>query len=147
MNRVKFHEKEELLRVIFLPISNRLKAELGSSLVDMVEKDLLFVTFLTNRGEIKLKCSTTRFMITDFSVDVSQNTIDFILHRIALFLRRNNILVISVREDETTKILQDFLKEHYFDCILSSYGESSYLELKVLDYIDRFFKSHRVDTL
>lgn len=147
MNRGKFHEKEELLRVIFLPISNRLKAELGSSLVDVVEDDLLFVTFLTNKGEIRLKCSTTRFMITDFSVEVSSNTIDFILHRIALFLRRNNILVISIRENVSTKILQDFLRKNYKDCMLTSYGESSYLELKVMDYIDRFYRSHTVDSL
>ncbi|WP_312650805.1 hypothetical protein [Proteiniclasticum sp.] len=147
MNRGKFHEKEELLRVIFLPISNRLKAELGSSLVDIIEDDLLFVTFLTNRGDIKLKCSTSRFMITEFSVHVSPGTIDFILHRIALFLRRNDILVISIREDETTEIIQAFLKKNYADCLLNSYGENTYLELKVMDYIDRFYKNHTVDAL
>lgn len=147
MNRGKFQEKDELLRVIFLPISNRLKAELGYSLVEMVEDDLLFVTFITNRGEIKLKCSTSRFMITDFNVEVSTNTIDFILHRIALFLRRNLILVISIRDGKTTKILQEFLEKDYPDCILNSYGESRYLELKVTDYIERFYEKHTVDSL
>lgn len=135
MNKGKFHEKEELLRVIFMPINNRLRAETGSSLVEVVEEDLLFVSFITGRGNIKIKCNAKRFMITEFSVECTRETVDFILLRFTLFLRRNDTLVISVLQNDETRNLQDFLEMNYPDILLKSFGTSSYLELKVMDYI------------
>lgn len=135
MNKGKFHEKEELLRVIFMPINNRLRAETGSSLVEVIEEELLFVNFITARGNIKIKCNAKRFMITEFSVECTQETVDFILLRFTLFLRRNDTLIISVLQNEGTKILQEFLERNYPDIILKSFGNNTYLELKVMDYI------------
>ena len=143
MNKDKFYEKEELLRVIFMPINNRLKSEVGSSLVEVKEGEWLYVTFITGSGAIRIKCSTKRFMITEFSVKISSMTIDFILLRFALFLRRNEIQIISVVIRKETRILQDFLEDSYPESIFESYGEESYIELKVGDYIDRFYKKYR----
>jgi hypothetical protein len=70
-------------------------------------------------------------------------TIDFILLRFALFLRRNEIQIISVVIRKETRILQDFLENSYQESIFESYGEESYIELKVGDYIDRFYKKYR----
>ena len=143
MNKNKFYEKEELLRVIFIPINNRLKSEVGSSLVEVKEGEWLYVTFITGSGAIRIKCSTKRIMITEFSVKISSMTIDFILLRFALFLRRNEIQIISVVIRKETRILQDFLENSYQESIFESYGEESYIELKVGDYIDRFYKKYR----
>lgn len=142
MNKDKFYEKQELLRVIFMPINNRLKAEIGSSLVEVKDGDWLKVTFITGEGAIRIKFGTKRFMITEFSVKVRNMTIDFILLRFALFLRRNDIQIISVMNCDETSILRTFLEDFYRDSIFESFGDQSYVELKVADYIVKFYKKY-----
>ena len=142
MNKDKFYEKQELLRVIFMPINNRLKAEIGSSLVEVKDGDWLKVTFITGEGAIRIKFGTKRFMITEFSVKVRNMTIDFILLRFALFLRRNDIQIISVMNCDETSILRTFLEDFYKDSIFESFGDQSYVELKVADYIVKFYKKY-----
>jgi len=142
VNKDKFYEKQELLRVIFMPINNRLKAEIGSSLVEVKDGDWLKVTFITGEGAIRIKFGTKRFMITEFSVKVRNMTIDFILLRFALFLRRNDIQIISVMNCDETSILRTFLEDFYKDSIFESFGDQSYVELKVADYIVKFYKKY-----
>jgi len=143
VNMDKFYEKKELLRIIFMPINNRLKSELGSSLVEVKEGEWLYVTFITSDGTIRIKCSSKRFMITEFSVKINSMTIDFILLRFALFLRRNEIQIISILNCKETEILQSFLEDSYHDSTFESYGDHSYVELKVGDYIDKFYKKYK----
>src|SRR5690554_1443147 len=125
-----------------MPINNRLKAEIGSSLVEVKDGDWLKVTFITGEGAIRIKFGTKRFMITEFSVKVRNMTIDFILLRFALFLRRNDIQIISVMNCDETSILRTFLEDFYKDSIFESFGDQSYVELKVADYIVKFYKKY-----
>lgn len=140
MNKDKFVEKEELLRVIFMPINIKLKEETGSSLVELYEKEYLFVTYLTGRGYIRIKCNAKKFVIYDFEVDLKDETMDYILLRLSLFLRRNNIGTMSMLRDKNTRILIDFVERKYSDIILESYGDNAYMELRVADFIMKLSK-------
>jgi len=131
----KYHEKEELLRVIFMPINIKLQEETGSSLVELYEKDYLFVSYFTSQGYIRIKCNSKRFIIYSFEVNLKEETMDYILLRFALFLRRNNIGFLSMLRDESMKNLLGFVERNYPDIILESYGSNSYMELKVADFI------------
>jgi len=131
----KFIEKEELLRVIFMPINLKLKEETGSSLVELYEKEYLFVTYLTGRGHIRIKCNAKKFVIYDFEVELDDETMEYILLRLSLFLRRNNIGAMSMLRDKNTKILIDFMERKYSGIILESYGDNAYMELRVADFI------------
>ncbi len=140
--RDKFYEKKELLRIIFMPINNRLRSDLGSSVVEIKEGECLHVTFITNEGTIRIKCTSKRFMITEFSVKINSMTIDFVLLRFALFLRRNEIQIISIEHNKETELLQKFLEESYQGSTFESYGNHCYTELKVADYIDKFYRKY-----
>lgn len=135
MKNGKYHEKEELLRVIFMPINIKLQEETGSSLVELYEKDYLYVSYFTSQGYIRIKCNSKRFIIYSFEVNLKEETMDYILLRFALFLRRNNIGFLSMLRDEGMKNLLDFVERNYPDIILESYGRNSYMELKVADFI------------
>ncbi len=60
-----FYENNELLKVLFMPISDKLSIYIGASMVEVKEKEgFLFVIFLTPSGKIELKCAAKRMAVT-----------------------------------------------------------------------------------
>ena len=64
MGNEKFYEKDALLKVLFMPIRDKLSIYIGSSMVEVKEKEgFLFVIFLTPGGKIELKCAAKRMAV------------------------------------------------------------------------------------
>lgn len=145
MNSILSHEKEELIRVIFMPISNRLQEETGSSLVEVEEHGHLFVSFITALGNIRVRCSGKRFIIQEFNLELRDTTMDYFLLRLCLFLRRNEGNIISILRDPRTATLVDFVESRYPDSMFTSLGEETYLELKVSRFIARIAERAQVN--
>lgn len=143
MGREKFHEKEALLKVLFMPIRDKLTAYVGPTLVEVKEKEgFLFVVFLTPKGNIELKCAAKRMAVTLWEVELKMEETKEILLRIAMFLRRNEILVLTVLNSPRTSVLTMYLQEYFMTLLLLSYGKESWFELKVMEYI---LKAQEVD--
>lgn len=138
MKKEKYYEKEALLRVLFMPIRDKLSVVAGPSLVEIREEEgFLFVVFLTPRGRIQLKCSPKRMVIIVWEVDLPKAEIQEILLRIAYFLRRNEMPVLTVVKSPETLILMEFLEKWWQDLLLFSYGKEICYELKVMDFISK----------
>lgn len=138
MKKEKYYEKEALLRVLFMPIRDKLSVVAGPSMVEIREEEgFLFVVFLTPRGRIQLKCSPKRMVIIVWEVDLPKAEIQEILLRIAYFLRRNEMPVLTVVKSPETSILMEFLEKWWQDLLLFSYGKEICYELKVMDFISK----------
>ena len=118
MGNEKFYEKDALLKVLFMPIRDKLSIYIGASMVEVKEKEgFLFVIFLTPSGKIELKCAAKRMAVTLWEVELQDQEIQEILLRIAFFLRRNEIQVLTIRKSAETKKLSWIIQQ--FRLILS----------------------------
>lgn len=136
MGNEKFYEKDALLKVLFMPIRDKLSIYIGASMVEVKEKDgFLFVIFLTPSGRIELKCAAKRMAVTLWEVELQDQEIQEILLRIAFFLRRNEIQVLTIRKSAETKKLSEYLEKNCKTLLLASYGKEIWYELRVMEYI------------
>lgn len=136
MGNEKFYEKDALLKVLFMPIRDKLSIYIGSSMVEVKEKEgFLFVIFLTPGGKIELKCAAKRMAVTLWEVELQDQEIQEILLRIAFFLRRNEIQVLTIRKSAETKKLSEYLEKNCKTLLLASYGKEIWYELRVMEYI------------
>ncbi|WP_313126836.1 hypothetical protein [Proteiniclasticum ruminis] len=136
MGNEKFYEKDALLKVLFMPIRDKLSIYIGASMVEVKEKEgFLFVIFLTLSGKIELKCAAKRMAVTLWEVELQDQEIQEILLRIAFFLRRNEIQVLTIRKSAETKKLSEYLEKNCKTLLLASYGKEIWYELRVMEYI------------
>ncbi|SFN44599.1 hypothetical protein [Proteiniclasticum ruminis] len=136
MGNEKFYEKDALLKVLFMPIRDRLSTYVGSTMVEVKEKEgFLFVIFLTPGGKIELKCTAKRMAVTLWEVDLLGQEIQEILLRISFFLRRNEIQVLTIRKSAETKYLSEYLEKNCKALLLASYGKEIWYELRVMEFI------------
>lgn len=136
MRNEKFYEKDTLLKVLFMPIRDKLSIYIGASMVEVKEKEgFLFVIFLTPSGKIELKCAAKRMAVTLWEVELLDQEIQEILLRISFFLRRNEIQVLTIRKSAETKKLSEYLEKNCKTLLLASYGKEIWYELRVMEYI------------
>ena len=136
MGNEKFYEKDALLKVLFMPIRDRLSIYVGSTMVELKEKEgFLFVIFLTPGGKIELKCAAKRMAVTLWEVELLDQEIQEILLRISFFLRRNEIQVLTIRKSAETNQLSEYLENNCKALLLASYGKEIWYELRVMEFI------------
>lgn len=136
MGNEKFYEKDALLKVLFMPIRDRLSIYVGSTMVEVKEKEgFLFVIFRTPGGKIELKCTAKRMAVTLWEVELLDQEIQEILLRISFFLRRNEIQVLTIRKSAETKKLSEYLENNCKALLLASYGKEIWYELRVMEFI------------
>ena len=136
MGNEKFYEKDALLKVLFMPIRDRLSIYVGSTMVELKEKEgFLFVIFLTPGGKIELKCTAKRMAVTLWEVELLDQEIQEILLRISFFLRRNEIQVLTIRKSAETNQLSEYLENNCKALLLASYGKEIWYELRVMEFI------------
>ncbi len=136
MGNEKFYEKDALLKVLFMPIRDRLSIYVGSTMVEVKEKEgFLFVIFLTPGGKIELKCTAKRMAVTLWEVELLDQEIQEILLRISFFLRRNEIQVLTIRKSAETNQLSEYLENNCKALLLASYGKEIWYELRVMEFI------------
>lgn len=136
MGNEKFYEKDALLKVLFMPIRDRLSIYVGSTMVEVKEKEgFLFVIFLTPDGKIELKCTAKRMAVTLWEVELLDQEIQEILLRISFFLRRNEIQVLTIRKSAETNHLSEYLENNCKALLLASYGKEIWYELRVMEFI------------
>lgn len=134
---IRFHAKEELIRVIFMPINSRLKEGLGSSLIEVHENSCLHVSFITGKGNLRVKFSPRRFIIYEWSVEIPDRDVEYVLFRFALFLRRNSIGIISIMQNSKTQPLTEHLRHFHGDILMESFGHCAYLEFKINPFLEK----------
>ena len=136
MGNEKFYEKDALLKVLFMPIRDRLSIYVGSTMVEVKEKEgFLFVIFLTPGGKIELKSTAKRMVVTLWEVELLDQEIQEILLRISFFLRRNEIQVLTIRKSAETNQLSEYLENNCKALLLASYGKEIWYELRVMEFI------------